>query len=78
MKENDLALRSRRNMLAGSALLVAGGVVAHATGTSPKKAVAAPDAPPLPWKWVKLDPLVGSQGLGTGCGGSELGLQASC
>ena len=62
MKEKDLAFCSRRNMLAGSALFVAGGVVAHATGTSPKEAVAAPDAPPLPWPWVTLDPLeVGRQ-----------------
>ena len=57
MKEKDLAFCSRRNMLAGSALFVAGGVVAHATGTSPKEAVAAPDAPPLPWPWVTLDPM---------------------
>jgi hypothetical protein len=57
MKEKDLALCSRRNMLAGSALFVAGGVVAHAAGTSPKEAVAAPDAPPLPWPWTTLDPM---------------------
>lgn len=57
MKEKDLAFCSRRNLLAGSALFVAGGVVAHATGTSPKEAVASPDAPPLPWPWVTLDPM---------------------
>ena len=46
---------SRRNILAGSAALIAGGAIgsgltAHAAATG-----APADAPPLPWKWVNLD-----------------------
>jgi hypothetical protein len=48
---------SRRNVLAGSAGLLAGGGI----GSSLTALAAAPEAPgsapPLPWKWVKLDPL---------------------
>jgi hypothetical protein len=48
---------SRRNILKGSALLLAGGISgrigsAHAS-TEPTYA----PAPPLPWKWTKLDPM---------------------
>ncbi|MCU0975220.1 MAG: C-GCAxxG-C-C family protein [Steroidobacteraceae bacterium] len=39
-------------MLAGSA--IGGGLTACAAPTPP---AAPPDAPPLPWKWVELDPL---------------------
>jgi len=80
MKEKDLAFCSRRNMLAGSALFVAGGVVAHAAGADPKAPATAPDAPPLPWPWVTLDPLeTGRRAYNYykkgGCGtGSFLGL----
>jgi hypothetical protein len=43
---------SRRGVLAGSALLLAGGLAGRA------RAAAEPVvAPPLPWRWVKLDPL---------------------
>jgi hypothetical protein len=48
---------SRRNVLAGSAGLLAGGGI----GSSLTALAAGPEAPgsapPLPWKWVKLDPL---------------------
>ena len=48
---------SRRNVLAVSAGLLAGGGI----GSSLTALAAAPEAPasapPLPWKWVKLDPL---------------------
>ena len=51
---------SRRNVLAGSAALLASGAVGAvvtaaagaATGSEADRAV-----PPLPWKWVELDPL---------------------
>jgi len=52
---------SRRDFLntAGSAAM--GGLVAAAGGSifAGKKAMAAeaPEAPPLPWKYVKLDPM---------------------
>ena len=48
---------SRRSVLTASAALVAGGGI----GSSLTALAAAPEAPasapPLPWKWVKLDPL---------------------
>ncbi len=49
--------RSRRELLKGSALVLAGGLA----GTTARTAWAATDpathqAPPLPWKWAKLDP----------------------
>jgi len=53
---------SRRGFLAGSASLLVGGalggaVCAYAATAPAKTAETAPAAPPLPWKWVKLDPL---------------------
>jgi len=52
---------SRRDILTGSAALLAAGglgglLPAYAAAVSPK-AEAPAGAPPLPWKWVKLDPL---------------------
>jgi len=53
---------SRRNMLKGSALFLAGGIVggistACSTMGPTVQAATAPEAPPLPWKWVELDPM---------------------
>jgi hypothetical protein len=48
---------SRRSVLAGSAVLVAG-VGAGSALTALAASPAAPaDAPPLPWRWTRLDPL---------------------
>jgi hypothetical protein len=49
-------LCSRRSILTGSAILLAGGIVGHFSNVYGAKP-AADKAPPLPWKWVKLDPL---------------------
>jgi hypothetical protein len=51
---------SRRNLLAGSAALIAGGaiggiVTAAAGATAGTEPSVIP--PPLPWKWVRIDPL---------------------
>ena len=58
MKEEreTTGLCSRRSLLAGSAALLTGGLV---SGIPNIFASPAPKtmAPPLPWKWVKLDPL---------------------
>ena len=48
---------SRRTMLKGSAVIIAGGV---GGGLATAYAAAVPkkqDAPPLPWKWVNVDPM---------------------
>ena len=51
---------SRRNFLSTAGCAAMGGVVAVAGGSlfAGRKASAAdaPEAPPLPWKYVKLDP----------------------
>ncbi len=50
-------LVSRRNVLAGSATLLAGGGIGAGLTALAADAATPVDAPPLPWKWVKLDPL---------------------
>ena len=51
------SLFSRRNFITKLGIFLAGGVAGHGTSfaSTPDPTVAA--APPLPWKWVKLDPL---------------------
>lgn len=49
---------SRRNVLVGSAaLLGAGGLAASVPGSVRSATGQAASVPPLPWKWVRLDPL---------------------
>ena len=45
---------SRRSMLKGSAMFIAVGIAGGITTACSTKAQAAP---PLPWKWVELDPM---------------------
>jgi hypothetical protein len=54
---NDGGSYSRRSILTGSAILLAGGIAGHISSAygAPNPEVVKP-APPLPWKWVKLDP----------------------
>jgi hypothetical protein len=59
-KKEETGLCSRRSLLAGSAALLTGGIVSgiqNIYAAPASKAKSAPPAPPLPWKWVKLDPL---------------------
>jgi hypothetical protein len=56
--QSTLHWMSRRDILAGSAAVLAGGLVggaglAYATIEAP----AGGEPPPLPWKWVELDPM---------------------
>jgi len=53
---------SRRSILTGSAALLVGGALgtvmtAYGSTTPDNNVKQAYQAPPLPWKWVKLDPL---------------------
>jgi hypothetical protein len=52
---------SRREVLAGSAALLTGGLVGGGLlgGAAAAHAAVSPqaDSPPLPWKWIELDPL---------------------
>ncbi len=56
----DIGTLSRRNLLTGSAALLASGAMGGSLGAYAAVAPAgaeAPAAPPLPWKYVNLDPL---------------------
>jgi len=50
---------SRRGLLKGSAIFLAGGAAGYlgaaSLGATAARSAASP--PPLPWPWVKLDPL---------------------
>jgi hypothetical protein len=48
---------SRRNFMTKAGVFAAGGIAGYGSSLAlpPPKTVAEP--PPLPWKWVKLDPL---------------------
>lgn len=65
--ENEESSCSRRGFLTKSTSLLIGGAVggavcAYAATGQAKTEVPAPSAPPpLPWKWVKLDPLEAGQ-----------------
>lgn len=60
-KEEQDKLVSRRGLLKGSAMFLAGGAAGYlgstALGAVPAPTPAVADAPALPWPWVTLDPL---------------------
>jgi len=56
MKEKTPGL-SRRNFITKAGIFLAGGIAGHGTGFAATPAQTVPEPPPLPWKWVKLDPL---------------------
>jgi hypothetical protein len=47
---------SRRNFMTKAGIFVAGGL-AGCTGLQLPKAQTKTEPPPLPWPWVKLDPM---------------------
>ena len=53
------SLFSRRNFITKLGIFLAGGIAGHGTSfaSTPTPAPTVAAAPPLPWKWVKLDPL---------------------
>ena len=59
MKEEreEAGLCSRRNILKGSTLLLMGGIAGGISNACSAPVPTSTTAPPLPWKWVKLDPL---------------------
>jgi hypothetical protein len=58
MKEKkDAVVCSRRSMVTGSAALLVGGIAGRVSNTYAAAGPAFAPAPPLPWKWTKLDPL---------------------
>ena len=55
-QREESGLYSRRSILRGSAMLLVGGIAGRISSAYGAPTTAAA-APPLPWKWVKLDPL---------------------
>jgi hypothetical protein len=55
-KETEKSL-SRRNFLGGAGIFMAGGVLGCSTSFASTPTPEAGTAPPLPWNWVKLDPM---------------------
>jgi hypothetical protein len=56
-KKEKLSFLSRRNFITKAGIFLAGGIAAHGTGFASTAAETVLAPPPLPWKWVKLDPL---------------------
>jgi hypothetical protein len=55
-REKSLLL-SRRNFITGAGIFLAGGIAGHGSVLASPPAETVTPPPPLPWKWVKLDPL---------------------
>jgi hypothetical protein len=47
----------RRSILKGSTLLLMGGIAGRISNANSAPIPTSTPAPPLPWKWGKLDPL---------------------
>jgi len=56
-QKEGAGLCSRRSILKGSALLLTGGIAGGISNACSASVPTSTTAPPLPWKWVKLDPL---------------------
>jgi hypothetical protein len=57
-KKERSPLLSRRNFITKAGIFLAGGIAGHGTGFASTPAHTATEPPPpLPWKWVNLDPL---------------------
>jgi hypothetical protein len=56
-KKEKSTLFSRRNFITKAGIFLAGGIAGHGTSFASTPAPTVTEPPPLPWKWVKLDPL---------------------
>jgi hypothetical protein len=56
-KKEKSSFLSRRNFITKAGIFLAGGIAGHGTSFASTPAPTVAEAPPLPWKWVKLDPL---------------------
>jgi hypothetical protein len=48
---------SRRNFITKASIFVAGGMAGYSTSLALPLTPTVTEPPPLPWKWVKLDPM---------------------
>ena len=55
-KREEAGLCSRRSILKGSTLLLTGGIAGRMSNAYAAPAPTFAPAPPLPWKWPRLDP----------------------
>jgi hypothetical protein len=56
-KKEKSSLLSRRNFMTKAGIFLAGGIAGQGTGFASTPAQSVTEPPPLPWKWVKIDPL---------------------
>jgi len=56
-KKEKSSLFTRRNFMTKAGIFLAGGIAGHGTSFASTSAPTVAEAPPLPWKWVNLDPL---------------------
>jgi hypothetical protein len=56
-KEEKSLLVTRRNFITTAGIFLTGLIAGRGTGFASTPAPTVAEAPPLPWKWVKLDPL---------------------
>ena len=56
-KKEKSSLVSRRNFMTKAGIFLAGIIAGHGTGFASTPTQTVTEPPPLPWKWVKLDPL---------------------
>jgi hypothetical protein len=56
-KKEKSSLLSRRNFITRAGIFLAGVIAGHSTSFASTPTPTVTDPPPLPWKWVKLDPL---------------------
>lgn len=57
LTDTDEVKHSRRNILKGAGLVLMGGLAGKISRVSAAPEPTATPAPPLPWKWVELDPM---------------------
>jgi hypothetical protein len=56
-QERTSSLSTRRHFMTKAGLFVAGGIAGYGTSLALPLTPTTTEPPPLPWKWVKLDPL---------------------
>lgn len=56
-KEERTEVVSRRNFMTTAGIFLAGGIAGYGTSLALPPTPKVTEPPPLPWPWVKLDPL---------------------
>jgi hypothetical protein len=56
-KEERTEVVSRRNFMTTAGIFLAGGIAGYGTSLALPPTPKVTEPPPLPWPWVRLDPL---------------------